>query len=133
MLPLSSRLLCLASVVALCGISPAVDLPPGSLDPAFPAGGSLVTVPGNPWLAPKDMEFGPDGSIYLLSSAGQSANAGPYSAAITKFTSNGTPDATFGTGGTVIVSEVRSAVQQSLLVRDLAVLPDGKVLLAVSH
>jgi uncharacterized delta-60 repeat protein len=96
---------------------------PGDLDPSFGTGGkSTLDFGGND--AGRGVALQPDGKIVV---AGESSVAGPnaYDYAIARFGSQGTPDASFGQGGKMLVnfggSDSGYAVAQQ---------PDGKIVVA---
>jgi len=86
----------------------------GTLDPAFGTGGRVMTVIGT---GSEDVIYGiavqPDGKILV-------AGRGNYAFALARYNANGTLDATFGTGGKVVVTRFYMA-------RALLLLADGKI------
>ena len=73
--------------------------PDGDLDPGFGIGGMVTTQLGMTDLG-YDLALQDDGKILLAGSTG----AGVFSCAIVRYEPDGTPDASFGTGGSVVMA-----------------------------
>jgi uncharacterized delta-60 repeat protein len=87
----------------------------GQLDATFGAGGKIRTDFRTALLAAQS-----DGKVVLAGSLAGASGSGPE---VARYNADGSPDATFGTGGQV-------AVPAALFVAAVAVEPDGKILLA---
>ncbi len=109
----------------------------GSLDAAFGTGGSVSDlVPGSRAIV-NDVAVGPDGKLTL--SGVSSAAPNQYATAVVRLNADGTPDAGFGTNG---VANFDAALRRDdtpgfplqipLANHDLALLPDGSVVVATA-
>jgi uncharacterized delta-60 repeat protein len=99
----------------------------GTLDATFGTDGKVTTTFGVPqqgfsYALGYSLALQQDGKIVL---AGQAFLNGAYTFALARYNSNGTLDATFGTGGTVTTAFGQNAVAFSV-----AVQPDGKIVTA---
>jgi uncharacterized delta-60 repeat protein len=94
----------------------------GDLDPSFGSGGLVTTDFGGRGDFDLAVALQPDGKIVA---AGNSSALGVFSVsfALARYNSDGTPDASFGTGGTVLTSFGGRLSAAS----DVVVQPDGKV------
>jgi uncharacterized delta-60 repeat protein len=98
--------------------------PDGSPDTTFGQGGRVLTDLGAAQETATAIALQPDGRILV---AGNTYNSGPaaYTIALARYLPNGTLDPTFGTGGrATLTPHARPHVN------DIALLPDGKILLA---
>jgi uncharacterized delta-60 repeat protein len=91
----------------------------GSLDPSFGSGGRAITqFPGtNAWAEAGVLQ--PDGRIVAVGNADSSVIAAA------RYNADGSLDATFGTAGLLVLP-----LAQSFTVRDVALQPDGKLVIA---
>ncbi|HRH69444.1 MAG TPA: T9SS type A sorting domain-containing protein [Flavobacteriales bacterium] len=94
----------------------------GSRDLAFGAGGVARVLIGTAQDRAHAMALRPDGRILVGGYANDGVTAG-VDFAVAQFLSNGTIDASFGTGGTVRIAFPEGGSS----INDLAVLPDGRV------
>jgi uncharacterized delta-60 repeat protein len=95
--------------------------PDGTVDPSFGAGGSRQLEFGAGYVFALGVAVAPDGRI-LVTATPQSSQA----SYVRRYLPDGSPDATFGTGGEVAVVPERPPFYSAL-----AVQPDGKVVLAM--
>ncbi|NUS31118.1 MAG: DUF11 domain-containing protein [Streptomyces sp.] len=100
----------------------------GSPDTTFGTGGSVLTpFPGGG--SGYDLALQPDGRIVVAGDTG--GPSGPNDFALARYTTNGTLDGTFGTGGTVTtVLSSASGFAGDDSARGVAVQPDGKIVAA---
>jgi uncharacterized delta-60 repeat protein len=97
-------------------------LPDGSLDPSFGDGG-LVTLPGSGSTVGEGLALQADGAMVLV---GQALDAGSTSFAVTRLSADGTVDAGFGDGGTVVTDVDGEGDSANAVV----VQPDGRIVVA---
>jgi uncharacterized delta-60 repeat protein len=97
--------------------------PDGSLDPSFGTGGLVTTSIGN-WAQATAGLLQPDGRIVAV---GYLTFGGTI--AVARYNTDGSLDPTFGSGGTALLSQL----PPSFLVRDVALQPDGKLVIAGTH
>ena len=97
--------------------------PDGSLDPSFGTGGLVTTSIGNSAQATAGV-LQPDGRIVAV---GYLTFGGTIAAA--RYNTDGSLDPTFGSGGTVLLSQLSGFFRM----RDVALQPDGKLLIAGTH
>jgi uncharacterized delta-60 repeat protein len=71
----------------------------GSLDPSFGSGGKVLTDFGSPSDLALDAALAPNGKIVA---AGSSFVGGDFEFALARYNRDGSPDASFGSGGTVL-------------------------------
>jgi uncharacterized delta-60 repeat protein len=94
----------------------------GDLDPAFGDGGKMITSLESVADHTRRIRLQPDGRILILTS-----NSAPFtgvsSASIYRFNPDGSYDASFGTSGQITYSGLR----------DFAVLPDGRLVVAITN
>jgi uncharacterized delta-60 repeat protein len=91
--------------------------PDGSLDPSFGSGGEVASgIGGNASALVQQ----PDGKLVL---GGFENNGTGYQFGLARFDANGSPDTTFGSGGTVM-----TPIEKNAFVRAIALQPDGKIL-----
>src|SRR5262245_24477127 len=98
----------------------------GTLDASFGTGGTVTTsfgVSAEPW----SVAVQADGKIVA---AGEANVDGSEDFALVRYNSNGTLDATFGTGGKVTTACPGPAGQRSAFAFSLAVQPDGRIVAA---
>ncbi|HTZ70095.1 MAG TPA: hypothetical protein VMB71_05530 [Acetobacteraceae bacterium] len=104
-------------------------LPNGAIDPSFGTNGvATFTVAGN-YVDPADMQLQPDGRILLSGTvilAGQEHP--PFHGVVARFTSSGSPDGSFGTGGEIFLTPLGGNAEDAATVT--LVQPDGKILVA---
>src|SRR5688572_13499059 len=107
-----------------------VVLAAGALDPTFGAGGILLSdFPRPAPAAARTVVVQPDGKFLAAGLVGGIApplGYTPYDFAIARFHPDGTPDATFGTGGRALVDFGDNRAEAL----DLALAPGGKILVA---
>jgi len=120
---LVSVALCASSL--LLGVSASAQAAPGDLDPSFGAGGLVTTDFGSRGDFSLAVALQTDGKIVA---AGNSSRADVFDVdfALARYNSNGSLDATFGSGGTVLTDFGTSVDAAS----DVVVQPDGKILAA---
>jgi uncharacterized delta-60 repeat protein len=102
-----------------------IDTPttPGSLDTTFGTGGKVTTEIGGSHDSGYSVAIQSDGKIVV---AGSSNNGSDYDFALARYTTNGTLDTTFGTGG-----KVTTAIGESVDgVYSVAIQSDGKIVVA---
>jgi uncharacterized delta-60 repeat protein len=95
-------------------------LPDGSLDPTF-ANGGVLTLPVGIGACGNTLRLQPDGKIVI---AGTGDVGGKMVFLAVRLNANGTPDATFGTGGVA-----SAAVGAAAIANGVAIQGDGKILL----
>jgi uncharacterized delta-60 repeat protein len=93
----------------------------GSLDGSFGAGGTTTTSFGTPEAWASDVAVQADGDIVAVGIAGSAQNGSAI--ALARYGSDGSADATFGTGGIVTTSFGDAQAQGS----GLTLQPDGKI------
>ena len=93
----------------------------GDLDPAFGNGGKVVTAPVSGTNSARRVRLQPDGKILILMSSSVDYIGIPRDASIYRFNPDGSYDASFGTSGQITYSGLR----------DFAVLPDGRLAVAI--
>ena len=95
----------------------------GTLDPSFGSGGTVITAVGTGDDEATGVAMQPDGKLVL---SGYCTGATNFDFCVLRYNANGTPDASFGSGGKVItpigVNDDRASA--------LALQPDGKLVLA---
>lgn len=94
--------------------------PTGTLDTAFGNGGVVTTPVSSSQDAGRDVAIQPDGKIVVVGNVG----GVDTDLAVLRYTLDGTPDATFGTGGVVTASVGDSGGYA------VALQPDGKIVVA---
>src|SRR4051794_26895755 len=107
----------------------------GALDPAFGAGGTVltdITGAGNSESA-TDVVVAPDGKIIavgstLIRDSGEEEDQSDYDFAVARYNADGSPDATFGAGGVVRTSF--GGPQSSDMAKAVALQTDGKIVVA---
>jgi uncharacterized delta-60 repeat protein len=104
-------------------------LPSGALDPSFGSAGQVVLSLGTSQTAPLTMSIQPDGKILALAVAVNGVAPGQMN--LVRLTGSGAFDATFGSGGRVVVTFPAPAPLSASPNLVLAQ-PDGKILLAGS-
>jgi uncharacterized delta-60 repeat protein len=94
-------------------------LPDGRLDPAFGAGGIATTAIGPANADARTVLIQPDGRIVVAGQAAGNADGTNLNFAVARYTPQGTLDATFGNGGTVVVDVGAGAPDgaQALVIR----------------
>lgn len=98
-------------------------LPGGHLDPNFGSGGAVIA--GPPGAQLETMALQPEGELVLAGSV----RAQPRRAVLVmRLRADGSPDPSFGSGGAVDSAAVKLAGRA----RDVLLLPDGRIALAVS-
>ena len=95
----------------------------GSIDTTFGGGIVAFDFPTNSWDSGNDLEVDSDGNIVV---AGTTSNGGLSDSFVIRFTAAGTPDATFGSGGYVVIS----AGSPYEGINELAIQSDGKIIIA---
>lgn len=93
-----------------------------STDLSFGSNGLATLVVGNGNDVPNRIQFQPDGKIVVAGYANDSTGNSHF--AVARFTTNGLPDATFGTAGQVVTSV---AIEDEAF--GAGILPDGKIVL----
>lgn len=102
--------------------------PDGTLDTAFggPGQAGRVSVSVNGFNVAADTAVGADGKIVIAGfAAADTGGATPRSLVLLQFNANGTPDTAFGSNGRVTV-----AIGAGGQIKDMAIQPDGKIVLA---
>ncbi|MEZ6122861.1 MAG: hypothetical protein R3C49_06750 [Planctomycetaceae bacterium] len=97
----------------------------GTLDPTFGTGGIVTTDVGSGEDVGNSITVQSDGKIVV---AGVTADGGNFDFVVTRYETDGTLDATFGTGGVVTTAIGAGADRAS----SVAILPDGKILVTGS-
>jgi uncharacterized delta-60 repeat protein len=111
-------------LLALLGIAVganAAAAAPGDLDPSFGTGGTLSFKPQGLDSLVNDVAIQPDGKIVLVGFA-----SGDF--AVVRLNPNGTPDPTFGNGGSVVENAVGTNSED--IADAVAIQPDGKIVVA---
>ncbi len=96
----------------------------GSLDTSFNGNGKVITAIGNSYDVANALVVQPDGKLVAAGSCLNSSSN--YDFCLARYNSNGSLDAAFGTGGTV-VTPIGSSDDQAYA---LALQPDGKLVVA---
>jgi uncharacterized delta-60 repeat protein len=110
----------LTAVAALAFTAvPAAQAEPGALDPTFGSGGLVLADPGS--ISFQGLAVQPDGKVLALDTGNDSHS---YQRVL-RFLPDGTPDPSFGTGGAV-----EPVASPEFWTRELALQPDGKILIA---
>jgi uncharacterized delta-60 repeat protein len=94
---------------------------PGDLDPSFATGGTLTFRPQGVDSLVNDVAIQPDGKIVLAGYA-----SGDF--AVARLNPDGTPDPTFGNGGSVVENAVGTNSED--IADAVAIQPDGKIVVA---
>jgi len=94
---------------------------PGDLDPSFGTGGTLTFKPQGADSLVNDVAVQPDGKIVLAGSANNDF-------AVVRLNPNGSPDTSFGNGGSVLENAV--GTNSDDLADAVAIQPDGKIVVA---
>lgn len=110
-----------ALAIAVCGLWPAaIQAAPGDLDPSFGGGDGKVTTDFGGEDGVSDVEVQPDGKILV---AGRDDDDDEF--VLVRYSADGTPDSSFGGGDGIARNSLISYGK-------LALLPDGKIMLASS-
>ena len=96
---------------------------PGDLDPTFGTGGIVTTPVGSPGFNPIVMQ--PDGKLVVVGSSGAQPT---FDVAVARYNSDGSLDATFGTGGTVVTD--LGGTDRNHVGSAIALQADGKIIVA---
>ena len=116
------RTLCVLVWAAVLGLPLAARANPGDLDPSFGTGGQVVTAMSSGFDAANALVLQPDGKVVA---AGHAYNAANAILALARYNTDGSLDASFGTGGKV-TTPIGTASGGTALVLQ----PDGKLVAA---
>jgi len=115
--------------LALVGaLAPSASAAPGQLDSSFGDGGRVTLNPGGFEGAYSDVAIQPDGKIVLAGFA--FANPGETDIAVTRLNANGSPDQSFGNGGTTLLNYSVAPPRTQDIANAVALQPDGKIVVA---
>ena len=122
-----ARLIAALLVLSAASLAQPVHAAPGDLDPTFGVGGKVhaMPFPGMSGPHPQDGAIQPDGRIVIVGEAWFSDTG---HLAIARFESDGTPDATFGNGGVVVLPKF--GANKYDIAEAVEVQADGRILVA---
>ena len=119
----------LLAMLGLAWYAGSAQAAPGDLDPTFGTGGKLVSAPGVTEGFFNDVAIQPDGKIVAV---GDAIVGGRTEISVTRFNANGSPDGSFGTGGTTLVDYTPNGGARNNTANAVALQADGKILAAGS-
>ena len=107
-------------------------LPDGSVDATFGKGGdALITVPGLPAAELSKVALQEDGKIVVAGDFFDN-DSGAFAPMVVRYTTSGSLDTSFGSGGVFRLPAWTKATQQGFM-GGLAIRPDGRILLSINQ